>query len=240
MNKKMLLTLSVSFGIFVAAATAGIAQQTRPGTTLLIGTKEAPPFVIKQPDGNWAGISIELWRDIASKLDLAYEFHERDLKGLIEGVEDGSLHLAIAALTITPEREARLDFSHTYLSTGLGIAVPSQARGSWPAVAAHFFSIEFLTVLGVLILVLLGIGLLVWLFERRGNPDQFGGPAAQGIGSGFWWSAVTMTTVGYGDKAPVTVGGRIVALVWMFVAIIIISGFTATITSSLRVRPETL
>jgi ABC-type amino acid transport substrate-binding protein len=44
-----------------------------------------------------------------------------------------------------------------------------------------------------------------------------------------------MTTVGYGDKAPITLGGRILALIWMFAAIIIISTFTAAITSSLTV-----
>lgn len=235
MKKIILLTLSVSIWFFVAAATAGIAQQIQTGTKLIIGTKEAPPFVIKRPHGGWEGVSIELWRSIASKLDLAYEFRERDLKGLIDGVEDGTLQLSIAALTITPAREARLDFSHPYFTTGLGIAVSKRARGGWLAVGKRFFSIEFLTVLGILALVLLGTGFLVWIFERRRNPDQFGGPTAKGIGSGFWWSAVTMTTVGYGDKAPVTVGGRVVALIWMFVAIIIISGFTAAITSSLTV-----
>jgi ABC-type amino acid transport substrate-binding protein len=77
--------------------------------------------------------------------------------------------------------------------------------------------------------------MLVWWFEHNKNPQQFNGSAARGIGSGFWWSAVTMTTVGYGDKAPVTVAGRILGLIWMFVAIIIISSFTAAITSSLTV-----
>lgn len=42
-----------------------------------------------------------------------------------------------------------------------------------------------------------------------------------------------MTTVGYGDKAPRTVGGRAVGFIWMFTAIIVISFFTATIASSL-------
>jgi len=49
-------------------------------------------------------------------------------------------------------------------------------------------------------------------------------------------NGVTMTTVGYGDKSPKTVGGRIVALVWMFTAVMIISGFTASIASSLTVN----
>ncbi|MFC1850631.1 ion channel [candidate division CSSED10-310 bacterium] len=46
----------------------------------------------------------------------------------------------------------------------------------------------------------------------------------------MWWS-----TVGYGDKAPQTVSGRIVAVIWMFTAVIIISSFTAAITSSLTI-----
>jgi len=44
-----------------------------------------------------------------------------------------------------------------------------------------------------------------------------------------------MTTVGYGDKAPLTLGGRITALVWMFAGLIMISSFTAAITSQLTV-----
>jgi ABC-type amino acid transport substrate-binding protein len=44
-----------------------------------------------------------------------------------------------------------------------------------------------------------------------------------------------MTTVGYGDKAPVSAGGRVVALLWMFISVIVISSFTAAIASSLTV-----
>lgn len=77
--------------------------------------------------------------------------------------------------------------------------------------------------------------MLVWWFERERNARQFGGSPANGIGSGFWWSAVTMTTVGYGDKAPVSFAGRALALIWMFAGIIMISSFTATIASSLTV-----
>jgi ABC-type amino acid transport substrate-binding protein len=80
--------------------------------------------------------------------------------------------------------------------------------------------------------VLLTAGFAVWLFERRANPEEFAS-GARGLMAGFWWSVVTMTTVGYGDKAPKTLGGRIVGLIWMFASLIIIAGFTASIAASL-------
>jgi ABC-type amino acid transport substrate-binding protein len=75
----------------------------------------------------------------------------------------------------------------------------------------------------------------VWLFEGRRNRTMFGDGPVKGLGHGIWWAAVTMTTVGYGDKAPITLGGRIVAIIWMLASIILISSFTAAITTSLTV-----
>ena len=49
------------------------------------------------------------------------------------------------------------------------------------------------------------------------------------------WAAVTMTTVGYGDKAPVTFGGRLIALLWMFASIFLLSTLIAAITTALTV-----
>jgi len=97
------------------------------------------------------------------------------------------------------------------------------------------FTRHYLKVVSGLCVLLLALGTLIWRFERKRNPEQFGGGTAAGIGSGFWWSAVTMTTVGYGDKAPITLGGRVVAFIWMLLAIIVVSVFTATITSTLTV-----
>jgi Ion channel len=55
----------------------------------------------------------------------------------------------------------------------------------------------------------------------------------RGIGSALWWSAVTMTTVGYGDLAPRSPAGRLVAIAWMFVSLLLVSWFTASMASIL-------
>ncbi len=107
------------------------------------------------------------------------------------------------------------DFTHPFHTSGLGIAVLQGKKSSWLAVFNRFFSLEFLRVVLALALLLLFVGLLVWFFEKKKNQEQFGGSALAGVGSGFWWSAVTMTTVRYGDKAPKTFGGRIIGLVWI-------------------------
>jgi ABC-type amino acid transport substrate-binding protein len=209
--------------------------QTLSSRTLIVGTKEVPPFAMKNSEGIWTGVSIDLWRQIATELNLPFEFRELDLQSLLDGVADGTLDVAVAALSITAEREKICDFSHPYYVTGLGIAIASKHRTPWLVVLKKLFSSHYLKVVLGLCVLLLALGTLIWWFEHKRNPEQFGGGTAAGIGSGFWWSAVTMTTVGYGDKAPITLGGRVVAFIWMLIAIIIVSVFTATITSTLTV-----
>jgi voltage-gated potassium channel len=67
---------------------------------------------------------------------------------------------------------------------------------------------------------------LVLLFEENakgGNIHDY--PDA------LWWAIVTVTTVGYGDRYPVTEGGRVVAVVLMLVGIGLIGVLTATVAS---------
>ena len=226
-NKNLLLILSI---LFVTVTLLSGNEDKK----LVVGTKIAEPFVIEDMNDHWRGISFELWEKIAGDLELNYEVKQYDLEGLLEAVEKSEIDIAVSPLTITSERESVFDFTHSYFTTGLSIAVSNEGGGTL-SVVKKFFSVKFLEVVSVIILILFIVGFVVWIFERKKNSNEFGGSLAHGLGASFWWAAVTVTTVGYGDKAPKTLGGRIIALLWMFAGLIMISGFTAAIASALTV-----
>jgi voltage-gated potassium channel len=67
---------------------------------------------------------------------------------------------------------------------------------------------------------------LVLLFEEKAK-----GSNIHSYPDALWWAIVTVTTVGYGDRYPVTAGGRAVAVVLMLVGIGLIGVLTATVAS---------
>jgi polar amino acid transport system substrate-binding protein len=90
--------------------------------------------------------------------------------------------------------------------------------------------VALLGLLGITVL----IGVIVWLLERRAN-EVFGRDPRAGIARGVWWSASTMAQASTEPK-PATVGGWIVALLWMGASVITIAVFTAGITAQLTAK----
>ncbi len=219
-----------------AAAQSQAVKPTEAKPVLKVATKVAPPFAMKGEGGKWSGLAVELFEEVARNLSRDVKWSDAGTTAdLIKAVEGGSADVGIAAVTITSEREKAVDFSHSYYDSGLTIAVArNQGSGVFDILKA-LASPAFLATVGMLGLLLLATGGLVWFVERKNNREQFDDDPVKGIGDGFWWSAVTMTTVGYGDKAPITPLGRAIAVVWMFAALILTAVFTAQLASSLTV-----
>jgi voltage-gated potassium channel len=76
-------------------------------------------------------------------------------------------------------------------------------------------------VLAVAALSVFMAALLMLAFERRANPE------IEGFGDAVWWAFVTITTVGYGDIAPLTPEGRAVATFLMVLGITLFGVLTA-------------
>ena len=87
----------------------------------------------------------------------------------------------------------------------------------------------------VLFLVLVTVeygGMLVLTFEQStpGANITTGGDA-------IWWAFVSITTVGYGDKYPITTGGRMVAVIMLWMGVALIGVFSAYLANSF-LRPS--
>jgi voltage-gated potassium channel len=85
---------------------------------------------------------------------------------------------------------------------------------------------ELYTLLFLLIFVVLSAGIAIFILEEQLNED---------INNPFdaiYWAMVTIATVGYGDIAPVTAGGRVISMVVMLMGITMISFMTSVIVSA--------
>lgn len=203
--------------------------------TLKVGYTPAPPFIIKE-DGLLEGINVWLWKKVADDLDLDYKLVEMNFPQMLKSLKQGELAISINPLTITGERSKEMEFTHSFFASHSTIAVAQQSSlqriGQF---IKAFFHVNFLRGFLVLLVILLFFGGLTWLAEHKGNPDHFR-PGIKGLWDGLWWSMVTISTVGYGDKAPKTRLGKIAAMGLMFSGLLFVSGLTASIASSLTVN----
>ncbi|MEO1485247.1 MAG: transporter substrate-binding domain-containing protein [Bacteroidota bacterium] len=202
--------------------------------TLKVGYTNAAPFIIEE-QGELQGINVWLWTRVAEDLGLPYELHRMDFPEMLEGLTSGAVDVSINPLTITSERSKEFEFTDSFYASHSVIVVAKQT--SWQKIKgflSSFFQANFIRGFLALFGLLLFFGILVWLFERKKNPEHFR-RNHKGLWDGLWWSVVTLTTVGYGDKAPQTRLGKVTALLLMFSGLLFVSGLTASIASSLTV-----
>ncbi len=204
---------------------------------LVVATTKFSPFIIEQR-GQTSGFCIDLWEKIANLANVEYELLILPtLPAVLSAVQSGQADVAIGGLPITLKHEKSMDFSYPFFESGNQILTLKNQKsfsifGKFGLNFFNaFFSLDVLKVIIFLLFLLFLSANIVWVAERKKNPEMFPEHYLQGVWESFWWSSVTITTVGYGDKTPKSLVGRLCALVWMFAGIFIISYFTATISS---------
>jgi ABC-type amino acid transport substrate-binding protein len=192
---------------------------------LKVGIKVAEPFAY-QENGKWVGASVDLLDQLSASEGFTYTLVEQSsMPNLLNSAETGEVDMAIAAISLTPQREKAVDFSHSYFSTSMGILAHSKAS---TLEMAWWVAKKILVIFLIFVGGLYAIG---FIMDKVDGDDNI-----VGVNDGAWWALVTFTTTGYGDLVPKTKKGKLVAAGWMVASLFLISVFTGYVASSMTVK----
>jgi polar amino acid transport system substrate-binding protein len=198
---------------------------------LRVGSVHYPPF--GQTENK--GICPDIWQAISEKTQLAFTYEPaQNVNQTLHTIAQNELDVAIGPISITAERLQSVSFTLPYYQSDIGLLIPPAQKTLWDQIRP-FLSMAVFTSIALLLMILFVVGNIVWFVERKANPSQFPPDYLSGVGNGMWFALVTLTTVGYGDRAPLTTAGRIVAGTWMVVSMIIVSSLIAGLASAFTV-----
>ncbi len=117
---KTLLALATAAGLAFGIGTARADD-------LIVATDTAfVPFEYKDGD-KYVGFDIDMWDAIATELGVTYQLQPMDFAGIIPALQTGQVDVALAGITIKPERQEVIDFSDGYYDSGLLLMVPADS-----------------------------------------------------------------------------------------------------------------
>lgn len=117
----------------------------------------------------------------------------------------------------------------------VGVAFVTIKDEEWLQVTSSFGKgvIDAWPILLLAVVAALLTGAVIWILDTWWNEEEFPRTFLKGVYEGFWWSFVSMTTVGYGDKAPRGFPGRLFSIFWIIAGITIISILTSVLGNAL-------
>ena len=230
----MIAELFIAFAVSQSTPHIATAPSPAPATRVLqVGTLERIPYSWKETDGTWTGPAIKLWQEIAAKNGFQYELKEFTWDEMNLKMQDGSMDICATGVQITAEEDRTINFAFPFYAGGFSIAAHSREATLPRTVIARVMTFEVLIWLIFMILATGVAGSIIRIVERRGGSGQFAQPSS--FVNSMWWAVSTLSTVGYGDFVPRTTTGKLVGTIWIFVSIILVAIFSATIVATLTV-----
>ncbi|XP_047313549.1 glutamate receptor 3.6 [Impatiens glandulifera] len=142
----------------------------------------------------------------------------------------GVYDAAIGDIAIITNRTKVVDFTQPYIESGLVVVAPLKRLDldMWAFLRPFTPIMWVVTALSFLV-----VGVVVWILEHRQN-DEFRGPPSRQLTTILWFSFSTWFFAH--RENTVSILGRLVMLIWLFVVLIINSSYTASLTSILTVQ----
>jgi polar amino acid transport system substrate-binding protein len=207
-----------------------------PAQTIQVVTRDVEPFSFEK-DGRRTGFAIELWENLAAELKLQSNTTVvGTAKEMVQAVQEKKADVGVGALSITAEREQVIDFTQPFFAAGQEIVVAREGGGGndaiWSALGM-VFNWKFIGSFALLVFVMLVVSHLVWLYEHKINEEMWPKNYAAGMWESFWWTISTLLVGGADNKGPVGVGGRLVAIAWMLLSIVLLALLTGSFAANL-------
>ena len=135
--------------------------------TLNVALYDFPPCVILEKGKEPSGFDVDVLEAVCRKaeLQIRYSYPEK-FSDLLSGVEKGIYDGAVSGITITGEREGKVDFTHPYLSSGLSILVNSNAHVN-PLKTAYRYVSNVGPMLLLVTLFTTFFGILIFFVEKK-------------------------------------------------------------------------
>lgn len=110
--------------LLALTALVGACSPDTSSRRLVVGMELGyPPFEMKNEQGKPAGVSVDLAHAMAKALDRDLTIENIAFDGLIPALKTRRIDLILSSLTRTEERALSVDFSQTYLETGLCLLI---------------------------------------------------------------------------------------------------------------------
>jgi ABC-type amino acid transport substrate-binding protein len=232
-------TTFVPFSEAQAPAPAPAAPVAVAGEKVRVVTRNLEPFSFEKT-GRRVGFAAELWDQVARETEMQYEIQVvNTAQEIIDALKNKTADVGVGALSVTAKREEVIDFSQPFYESGLQVLVAG-AGGSFTdsifSLLRNLFNLQLIGMFLLLLAAMFVISHLVWRYEHKVNEDQWPQSYKSGMWESFWWTISTLLVGGADNKGPVGVGGRIIAIVWMLLSIVLVSLLTASFTTTLTVN----
>ena len=226
------------------APAAARAPRSRPAPSLPPGTRrvkvgvfELPPYATRTGSPEWNGIAVTLFREVSAKMGLLHDWVPYpDISTAVQALANGECDFLAVGLDPTPDRETEIDFSHAFEQSGTSAAVRLDRSPSVLRMVRQVLDSNLPAILAWVLGFMVTVAVVMTLIERRRQQSHFAGSWLKSLGESLWWSVTTMSTVGYGDRVPVTWRGKLLGGLWMLIAFALMSILAGVIASDLTVN----
>lgn len=233
--------------LLLAIASAGAAA----GTLKVAACETYWPYVGVSEGAQLTGFDVEFWELLYPEMrNIALQKADAEVLAmlgdsapaitvvprakLIADLQAGTIDVGLCGLQVNSENHRMFDQTPGVISAGFRALIKYEKPDldGMSVLRGAFVGLNASAVFSLLLLLVLSVinAHVIFLLERHDNV-HVSKVYGWGVFDAWWLSLVTALTVGYGDKVPVTFGGRLTMLVWMFIGTYCMGIFSAAVTS---------